>query len=138
MKKATLVIAATNLFTATATANSLTIARSTGESMTITKEGDTFYTENSEMSLKDKQYVQNLSKFIRSWFVEHMSSKLGTKVKFEKFAKAINAIEKCNTFRGLSTLLRKSFDDEKVLSHEEFQDKFFYEGKMNVRKEVAA
>lgn len=110
-------------------AKSIEIVNPQGAKLTISIDKDTFYTENSEMTEKDKQYVLNLSKFIREYSVEYMSSKLPWAKRFETFAKVINS-QKSKNFRNLSSAIRRAFDTDTVVPRAKFQKQFFYEGGM--------
>lgn len=111
--------------------NGLKIVNAQGAFVSLTLSNGQFEWENSEMSQKDKQYANYLLKFFRDWATNHMPKNLSWAKKVDRFVKVVNGLNSEN-FRHLSNNLRRVFDDGKVLDHETFQGKFFYEGKMNV------
>lgn len=108
---------------ATTILNGLKIVNAQGAYMTITMDGKNFEWTNTEMTQKDKQYVNNIVKFIRDYSMNDMAKNLSWAKKVEKFVKVINA-QKSNNFRNLSSALRKSFDNGTA----EFFENYFYEG----------
>lgn len=118
--------------TAKSLTNSIVITSTSGATLTIENVNGVLYRTTSEMEQKDYQYSLNIFKFVSEWTTKHVNTKQPWKQRFSDMAKTINGLKNVNTFRGLSTSLRRAYDNGKSLSHADFQKKFFYEGKMNV------
>lgn len=87
---------------------------------------------------KEKSYMSHLTKFIQE-YTQHCAGK-NMEERIASMAAGIQEILKEKdpaSWRSLSNMTRRHFDDESVFSNEEFQGNWFYEGCSTARARYA-